>query len=323
MKKILITIIAFISALNVNASNEVKKVFISQVVEHPALDITTKGVIDGLEKNGFKRGVNLEIRLESAQANSALAAQIASKFINQNPDIVVGVGTITAQSFIKSARENKLKLIFATVTDPIGASLVEDLDKPGENISGVSNYVDLEPQIRLFQKLQPGLKRLGILYNPGEVNSITIVKRLEGLCDNFGIELVRQTACKTADVAQGATKLASQVDAIFISNDNTALGALQSIIGAANKVKIPVYVSDTDAVKLGALAALGPNQYEVGLQAGIMIANLLKGVDLSQMKVEFPKKTDLYINEKVAAVLGIVIPEDLKSKAIIISGYKA
>jgi putative ABC transport system substrate-binding protein len=89
--------------------------------------MTTKGIIDGLEQNGYKRGVNLDLRVESAQANSALASQIAAKFIGKGPDVVVGVATISAQNFVKYAKENKVKLVFSSVTDPLKAELVQRL----------------------------------------------------------------------------------------------------------------------------------------------------------------------------------------------------
>jgi putative ABC transport system substrate-binding protein len=292
-----------------------KKVLISQVVEHPALDDTTKGIIDTLTKSGFKSGENLDLRVESAQANPALAAQIASKFANQKPDVVVGVGTISAQSFAKYANDGKVKLIFSSITDPLGASLVQSLEKPGKNTSGVSNFVALEPQIKLFLRLQPQLKRLGVIYNPGEINSVSIVKKLEVLCPQMGLTLVKQVANRTAEVAQAATHLAANADAIFISNDNTSLSALQSVVRAANQAKIPVYVSDTDAVILGALAALGPNQYDVGVQTGKMVVRTLNGENPGTMPVEFPLKTDLYINLDAAKMLNITIPDDLRAQA--------
>ena len=274
------------------------KILISKTVDHPAIDATTKGIIDGLAKAGYSNEKGSEIRVESAQGNASLASQIASKFVSQKPDIVVGVATVSAQSFIKYATEGRVKMIFSTVTDPLGASLVKSLEVPGNNISGVSNFVPLEPQLELFKKLQPGLKRLGILYNPAELNSVSIVKKLEILCPKLGLVLVKQTIAKTSDAAQNAAKLASDVDAIFISNDNTALSALSSIIASAKRAGIPVYVSDTDAVKLGAKAALGPDQYEVGLQTARMIVRVLKGEDINKMKVEFPDKTTLVVNDK-------------------------
>ncbi len=312
---VLCTISTWIFYPYIFSRETVKKIYISQFVEHPALDMTTKGIIDGLEENGYKRGVNLDLRVESAQANAALASQIAAKFVGQGADVVVGVATVSAQSFIKYAKDNKAKLVFSSVTDPMQSELVQSLDKPGNNISGVSNFVPLEPQIKLFQMIQPNLKRLGFLYNPSEANSLSLIKTLEVICPKFGITLVLQIANKTSEVAQAATKLAANVDAIFISNDNTALSALQVIINSAAKVQVPVYVSDTDAVELGALAALGPNQYKIGLQTAKMIARVLKGEDLSNMPVEFPISTELYLNEEAAAKLDIKLSDKLKSTA--------
>ena len=317
--KILITLLCLVifttSTMAADVKSMPKKVFISKVTDHPALDATAKGIIDGLENNGFKRGINLETRLESAQANAALASQIATKFINQNPDVVVGIGTVAAQSFAKYAQENKTKLIFSSVTAPVEASLVKSIQNPSNNTSGVSNFVAVEPQIVLFKELQAKLQRLGFLYNPGEMNSVNLLQILKEICPKLGITIVPQTANKTADVAQAATKLATQVDAIFISNDNTALGALQSVIRAANNAKIPVYLSDTDAVGLGAVAALGPNQYQVGVQTGNMIARVLNGDKLANIPVEFADKTELYLNLDAAKIVGITIPEKIQAQA--------
>lgn len=317
MKKILLLILSiFLSSYAMSNDHPavMKKVYINQSIAHPALDETARGILDGLEKEGFKKGVNLIICIEIAQANAALAMQIAAKFASQNPDITVGIGTICAQSLAKYAKENKVKLVFSSITDPLGANLIKSLKKPGNNISGVSNFIDLEPQLKLFLQLQPRLRRLGIIYNPGEMNSINIVKRLEALSDKFNLTLIKQTVNKTSDVPQAAVKLVGSVDAIFIGDDNTALSAIQSVISIAHKVKIPVF-ADPSSVELGALAALGPNQYQVGLKTGKMIARCLKGEDISTIPVEFLDHTDIYINEKIAKELEIPIPNRIKNCA--------
>ena len=307
MKKTIILLLSMLLANNAMATENVKKVYINQIIQHPALDITVKGIIDGLEQNGYVKDKNVEIRVESAQANAALASQIATKFINQGADVVVGVGTVTAQSFLKYTQSDKAKLVFSSVTDPVQAGIAQDLLKPGKNVSGVSNFVELEPQLELFRKIQPGLKTLGVLYNPGEANSLSINKRLETICQKMDIKLILQSANKTADMPQAATKLASTVDAI--------LAALQSVVSIANKAKIPVYVSDTDSVELGALAALGPNQYQVGLQTGAIVARTLNGEELAKIPVEFANKTELYLNKDAARAIGIQFPEEILSKA--------
>lgn len=276
-----------------------KKVLISQVIEHPALDATTRGIIDGLAKKGYKRDVNLDLRIESAQGNAALAAQIANKFAMQKPDVVVGVGTLAAQSFGKYTANDTVKLVFASVTDPSKIST--------KNTTGMSNFVKLEPQLQLFKKLQPNLKRLGILYNPGESNSVAIVNQLEALCPKFNIILVKQAVPKASEVPQAAKKLTAQCDALFISNDNTMLSAMQSIVKAVNAKRMPLYLSDTTAVAGGAVAALGPDQYSIGLETGIMIAKILDGQDIATIPVKFPSKTDICINSAAAQLAGIKV----------------
>lgn len=293
-------------------------VCISKSAAHPAIDTTTAGAIQAIKDAGYVEGENLTLIQEDAQGNTGLAAAIANKCIAKNPDIVIAVATVSAQSFAKAAKQGKVKVVFSTVTDPLGANIVDSLNKPGRNTSGASNLVDLEPQITLLKEIQPDLKRLGIIYNAGEINGVKIVNDLKDVCKKLNIELIEQTVTKVGDVPQAAGKLAGSVDAIFISNDNTALSAFQSIVGAALKAKkpIPVYVSDTDDVEKGAVAALGPNQFDVGKLSGRIAIRAIDGEDLGTIPVEFPTKTELYINLKAAKKIGLTIPDSVLKKAV-------
>ena len=223
--------------------------------------------------------------------------------------------TVSAQSLSKYARNNKTKLIFSSVTDPIDAGLVRNIKNPGNNTSGVSNFIPIEPQLEMFLKVKPGIKKLSFLYNPGELNSISLIKKLKEVCPKYGIELVTVSASKTSEVSQSAVKLSGLVDAIFVSNDNTALSAFKTIVKAANNVSIPVFVSDTDIVKDGAIAALGPNQYNLGLQTAKMIVRSLRGEEVGSMEIEYPKNIELYLNPKAAKQIGIKIPSELIESA--------
>jgi putative ABC transport system substrate-binding protein len=164
--------------------------------------------------------------------------------------------------------------------------------------------------------LQPNLKRIGLIYNPSEANSVVIVKRLKEIAPSLGVEIILQAANKTSDVPQAATSLVNKVDAIFISNDNTAFAAIAGIIAIATKANIPVYVSDTDAVSLGALAAMGPNQYNIGLQSAKMIVKVLKGENIGGLPVEFPITKEIYINEQALKKFGITLPKNIKANMV-------
>jgi len=315
MKKIVWVLMFVIGLLSQNGFADLKKVLICKVTDHMALNLTVQGIIDALKEKGYEAGKTLDLRVESAQGNAALSGQIANKFLSQNPDVVVGVATVAAQSFLRFKGAGRAPLVFSSVTDPVTANLAKTPQKGLKNITGVSNFVDLEPQIDLFLKLQPSLKRLGILYNPGESNSVAIIEKLEVLAAKRGIKVIKQTASKTAEIPQAAVKLAQEADAIFISNDNTALSALQSVIKAARGRGIPVYVSDTDAVELGAVAALGPNQYEVGKQTGGLIAQILDGEPVDSLEISYPRQKNLYLNLDAARSAGIIIPQDVLRQA--------
>lgn len=301
---------------NVLAANDKKVVLITQVVEHPALNKTTQGIIDGLAESGFVKDKNLTVRVESAQANIALASQIANKYIGQNPDVLVGVGTMAAQSFVKYTNTMDAKLVFSSITDPVSANLATNKAQM-QNITGVANFIAIAPQIELMQSLQPKLQSIGIIYNPAEMNAKHIILQLEKVCIAKNIKLHKQAITKTADAAQAATKLATMVDAIFISNDNTALSSLQSIVRAALIQKVPVYVSDVDAIAQGAIAALGPNQYALGKQTGYMLAKILQGQDINKLAIEWPNSQEIGINFAMAKQLGIVVPEYVKKNAVV------
>ncbi len=310
--KLLLIISLLLNFTNlVNAKDGKKgKIYISQFAKHPALDATFSGIIDGLKDAGLDSS-NLDIQVEYAQASVALAGAIASKFSSKNPDVVVGIATVSSQSFLRYIKSKEVKLVFSSVTDPVGANLVNNLNGSGEFVTGVSNYIRLEPQLEMFKKINPNIKTLGFLYNPSEANSVSLIKNLEEACPKFGITLVTQVASRTSEVMQATQKLASVVDAIFISNDNTALSALQLIVKVAKTQKIPVFVSDTDIVKDGPLAAIRPNQYEIGKQTASIIVQILNGYDISKIPTLFPDKTELYINLKTAKELGITISQEL------------
>lgn len=324
MKKLLSVVLSAALVSSISFAADVKKVYVNQIVEHPALDMTAKGVRDGLNQRGYVEGENLDFIVESAQSNVALAAQISTKFVAQNADVTVGIGTPSAQSLVKAAMDGKTKMVFSSITDPLAASLVKSLEGSNTNVTGMSNYVDVVPQLEMFQQVLPEMKKIGFIYNPGEVNSITQLADLEKAAPQFGLEVVSQSVNRTADVPQAAARLANQTDAIFIYGDNTALAALESIVIAGIKAGKPVFVADTDAVISGPLAALGPNQYQLGIDTAEMIADVLDGKDINEIPVGFPDKMELVINMDTAEKLGLTLPtEVVESAAIIIKDGKA
>ncbi|MBI1954411.1 MAG: ABC transporter substrate-binding protein, partial [Proteobacteria bacterium] len=278
-----------------------------QFVEHPALDQTRKGIIDYLQEHD----PTLVIQWESAQGNSALSTQIAQRFVGQKVSAIVTIATVPSQAALQAAQGTTIPVIFASVSDPQGAKLTG-------NITGVSNYIDAKEQFMFFKQILPRLTTLGIIYNPGEPNSVSLNALMEKRAQEMGLKLVFVQAPRTSEVSTAAQSLVSKVDAIFINNDSTALAAFESIIAIATTYKIPVFASDIDVVKKGALAVLGPNQYYIGTQAGAITQNLVKEKALaSTIDVEYPHQVEVYLNQKIADALGIVFDPSLQATTIL------
>lgn len=280
-------------------------IYILQLVEHPALDATRQGIIDELKKAG------IAVRYENAQNNSALAAQIAQKFMSKSPKAVIGIPTLAAQALVAANRPNTVPIVFSSVTDPLSARLVSNLKKHKENVTGVSNFIEPDKQFEAFKKILPDLKTVGVIYNPGEPNSLSLNDSMQKAAKLYNIQIVFAPANNTVEVPQATRQLLSKVDAIFINNDNTALSAFKAITQIAKTKKIPVFVSDTDMISEGALAALGPNQYEIGRQTAKLLLQILQGEKAENLPVLFPDKTELFINTGVAKELGITVPDSI------------
>ena len=272
------------------------KISIIQTVDHPALNATRDGFLEEFKAIGYKDAV---IEVQSAQGNTALAAQIAKKFVSNHPDMILAVATTAAQAALTAARGTSIPIVFTTVTDPMAARLVSSLEKPDANITGVSNFVSVEPQFELFKKLVPNLKTIGIVYNPGEANSVAMLDKMKVAAEKLDLKLALSTASKTSEVLGASQNLCGKAEALFINNDNTALSAFQSVVKAAQTCGIPAFVSDVDLLDQGALAALGPNQFDLGRQTARMADRILKNPGNPMPAVEFPEKTEEHVNEEL------------------------
>jgi len=296
-----------------NAFAQTYKVAVSQIVEHPALDATRQGLLDGLKAKGFEEGKNLEFKYQTAQGNPAIAVQIAKQFVGEKPDVLVGIATPTAQALAASTRT--IPVIFTAVTDPLGAKLVKDLAHPKGNVTGLSDLSPVADHVDLMQEFIPNLKAIGVVYNPGEANAMALVDLLKSAAKSKNIQVVEGSALKSADVQGAARIIASKVQVIYAPTDNTVASAIDALIGVANQAKIPVVGGSTSFVENGAVASLGFDYYQVGVQTADYVEAVLKGKAISEIPVAFAKGSDLFLNLEAAEKLGITLPEAMLKRA--------
>jgi putative ABC transport system substrate-binding protein len=299
----------FLTPLSLSSAPKPYKIYVMQVIQHPALDASRKGIYDELLAQGLKPDEDFVWVYESAQGNVSLASQIAQKAVGHDADAIVTLGTMVTQVALSATVGENIPVIFASVTDPVGSKVVKSIEKPGGKATGVSNLTHSEPQFKMFMKIQPNLKRLGVIYSPGEANSIALNEDMKKAAEKMGIELLFAPAFKTSEVGTAAHKLIDRVDAYFINNDGPALAAFGNIVGIAESAGKPVYVSDTDMVlEGGALAALGPNQYDLGRQVGRILVKVLGGEPMADIPVEFARNRSIKLNPAMASKLNIELP---------------
>lgn len=291
-----------------------KIVMITQILEHPALTAVRKGVIESLAKNGYDPSTTLDLYYENAHGNVTTAAQIAQKFAGSNPDVVVAISTPSAQSMVAAARE-RFPVVFAAVTDPLAAKIVKSLEKPGLPVTGVIDRAPFEAQLALVKAILKDKKRLGIVYNSGEINSVTALRILNEQAKLLGLEIVEGNASKSAEVGSTVQSIIHKVDAIFIPNDNTVVSSVDAVIKACTEMRIPLFAADITLVEKGVMAVTGYDYAEMGRKAGQLVVSILQGQDPRQLPVVAPSKPSLYINKKVAGKIGIDLPPDLLEKA--------
>jgi putative ABC transport system substrate-binding protein len=294
-----------------DATSKAYKIGITQIVSHPALDATVQGFKDALAAKGFTNVTYVE---ENAQGDIATAASIAQKLASEDLDLILTVATPTSQSMVKV--DKVTPIVFTAVTDPKGAGLVADPAAPDANVTGVSDMQPVEPILQLAVDLKPGIKKVGVIYNSGEVNSVFLVDAEKAAAAEMGLEIVEATAAKPAEVSAAADSLVGRVDAITVIGDNTAVTAFESIVKVCNENGILLLAGDSDSVKRGAAASYGFDYADLGTQSGNIAALILSGTPVTSIPVEFAQNLQLSVNEAAAKAQGVTLPADLVAKAV-------
>jgi putative ABC transport system substrate-binding protein len=293
-------------------------VAITAIIDHPSLEAVREGVKERLREAGYAEGQNLKVEHQTAQGNPATATQIARQFVGLRPAVIVPITTPSAQAVVAATRD--VPVVFSAVTDPVGAQLVRDAQAPGGNVTGVSDFPPVADHLALIAEVLPNAKRIGVPYNPGDANSVSLLKHLKELAAKNGLTVVEAPANKTADVPAAARSLVGKADAVYTMLDNTVISAFESVVQVADQNDLPVFSGDVDSVGRGSIASLGFDYRDVGRQTGDLVVRVLKGEKPGAIPVALAKGTDLVVNPKAAQAQGVTIPQAVLSRATKVVG---
>ncbi|MGT2711238.1 tryptophan ABC transporter substrate-binding protein [Streptococcus oriscaviae] len=296
-----------------NKTTTTVKVGVLQYVTHDSLDEIYKGIKAGLKEGGYEEEVNLDIDFMNAEGDQSQVQTMSKKLVANGNQLLIGIATPAAQGLANASSD--LPIIMGAVTDPVGANLLTDLEKPGGNITGVSDQTPVADAIELIQTITPAAKTIGLLYSSNEDNSKAQVAEFKTAAEAAGYTVLDYAVPSSNEIAATVEVASSKVDVLFTPVDNTIASAFSTVVGVANKTKTPIYTSVEEMVETGGIASVTINQYDLGLATGKMAANILNGANPATTPVEIFNQGSVVVNKKVAEQLGLTIPESVLEEA--------
>jgi putative tryptophan/tyrosine transport system substrate-binding protein len=341
VKRVLLILLAVVLAMSlglvgcngVDNGEELLTIGIFQIQSHPALDAAREGFKDAfkaaLEDEGLTEGDVVFIE-RNAAGDPATNAAIADYFVSLPVDLILAISTPCVQAAALAVEGTDIPVVFNSVTNPVVAGVVDSWDVPGGQITGVSDIAPVDPQLQLildiFAANNITLEKLGVMYNPGEDNSVYQVDvQLPEAIDLLGLNItvVKSPATDTAGVLPAAEALATAplgpVDAIWIPTDNTVVTAFEAVVGVCEDNDIPLFAADVATIERGAVGCWGLNYYDVGYTSGLMAGEiLLEGADPAVMPVQTAPADELHLYPEAAVRMGVTIPEWLIDMADVV-----
>ena len=285
----------------------------TQIVDHPALNATRQGFLDGLKAAGFVEGRNLVFEYQNAQGDVGNARNIADRFLADKVDLIAPCSTPSTQAAVRVARGGGVPVVFGCVSNPVEAGIVASLDKPGGgNVTGAYGFPPVARMFEVIRAVRPDATRIGTLYNAGETNAATFARLAKAEAEQRGLAWVEIAISGSAEVKTAAESLAGRVDGLLLGQDNTVAAAFDAVLKTARDAKLPLFSFDATAAERGAIASFGQNQYQTGVDWATELAvPVLRGKDPGALSPVPYHAYDLQLNTGAAAAAGVVLPADL------------
>lgn len=317
MKKLFAMLLVLALSLTACAMAEetkTAKVGIIQMADNGAFTDMREGYLDRMAELGYE----LDVDYQNAQGDMSTLQQICQEIIDSGVDYVVTIATPPTQAFLNM--DSDLPLFFISVSNPIGAGVITDMEHPDKNATGTSNAIPVDEMFKLSDQLTPGCKTYGVLYCTSEINSVTTANDAKAYMDANGLQYVEQTVTNSAEVQQAVEALITAgVDAIFVPNDSVVQTAMSVLAELARDAKIPVYGSSAVMVNDGAFATISIGDRDIGAITADMSDQFLQGKAIEDIPSIVVDQFTMVINQVTANAIGVEIPADVAENAVIVT----
>jgi putative tryptophan/tyrosine transport system substrate-binding protein len=277
-------------------------------------ELCMKGLFAGLKEQGLEKDRNLEVLSSHAQGEIANIPMLIQNYVSRKVDLIVTLTTPCLTAACTMARNSRV--VFTYVYDPIAAGAGTSFGSHLANITGVGSFPPVESTVDTIQKLVPGVKSVGTVYNTSEANSVKVISTAREIFSKRGIRLEEVTATNTSEVFQSAQVACSRkVQAIWVTGDNTALQSFDGIVKATRNAKLPLIINDPEFTSRGAVACVGLGWEPAGRAGGLLAARVLRGESPRDIPFQEVAEQKLVINAEAARNLGLIIPAEIQKAA--------
>ena len=311
MKKIIALTLAVMMLLSVSAVSLAEqktsfKIGICNFVDDASLNQIIASIRQRLTEAEAERGISFEILEDNCNLDGSVMQQIISNFIASDVDLMVAIATPVAMTMQGMTEDNQLPVVFAAVSDPLGAGLVDSLEAPGHNITGTSDYLDTQAVLNLIFAANPDAKNIALLYNPAEDASTAPIAQARELLAQKGVNVKEYSGSNIPEVILAADAIvADGMDAVFTPTDNTIMAAELSIYETFAEAKIPHYTGADSFALNGAFLGYGVDYANLGKETANLILNILAdGADIAKVPVMTFDNGTATVNTETAAAIG-------------------
>ena len=277
---------------------------ICNYVDDASLNQIVDNIEAQLEEQAAANGVKINVEYDNCNADSNLLEQIIANFISDDVDLMVAIATPVAMAM--QGQTEEIPVVFAAVSDPVGAGVVDSMDKPGHNLTGTSDALDTTAVFNLMFAADSDVKKVGLLYDIGQDSSKAAIEEAKSYLDNKGIEYVEATGTGTSEVIQAADNLVNAgVDAVFTPTDNTIMAAELSIYEKFADAGIPHYTGADSFALNGAFLGYGVDYANLGKETANMIVDILiNGKDPAELAVMTFDNGTATVNTETCEAIG-------------------
>jgi ABC-type uncharacterized transport system substrate-binding protein len=269
-----------------------------------------------LQRLGWTDGRNIQIDKRMGAANVDALRKHAAELVALAPDVILAYGTIPTAYLLQTTRT--VPIVFTLVIDPLGGGLVDDLSRPGGNVTGfmVFEYSLSGKWLELLKQIAPGVTRAAILRDPASPAGTGQFAVIQSVAPSFGVELRPINLRDAHEIEQAAAAFARSANGgLVVTASPQATDHRDLIITLAARHKLPAIYSDRFFVAAGGLISYGPNFDDEGKRAAGYVDRILKGEKPADLPVQAPTKYELVINLKTARALVLPVPMAVLARA--------